>query len=79
MLGMVLVVSCIKRLQVVGVISDKDGNVAAMFHQVLFMLSLKVRTPLQTGSSYSHTGFFTGRGYILTSHTLLGFNCQFLK
>lgn len=69
MLGMVLVVSCIKRLQVVGVISDKDWNVAAMFHQVLLVLSLKVRAPLQRGSSYSHTRLFTGRGQILTSHT----------
>lgn len=46
MLGMVLVVSRIERLQVVGVISDKDWNVAAMFHQVLLVLCLKVRAPL---------------------------------
>lgn len=62
MLGVILVVSGIKRLQVVGVISDEDWNVAAMFHQVLLVLGLKVRTPLQEGSSCSHTGLFTGRG-----------------
>lgn len=61
MLGVILVVSCIERFQVVGVISDKDWNVAAMFHQVLLVLGLKVRAPLQEGSVYSHTGVFTGR------------------
>lgn len=53
MLGMVLVVSCIKRFQGVGVISDKDWDVATMFHQVLLVLCLKVRAPLQKGNSYS--------------------------
>lgn len=43
---MVLVVSCIKRLQIIRIISDKDRNVAAMFHQVLLVFCLKVTTPL---------------------------------
>lgn len=46
MLRMVLVVSCIKRLKIIRIISDKDWNVAAMFHQVLLMFCLKVTTPL---------------------------------
>lgn len=47
MLRLVSVVSCIKRLQIIRIISDKDWNVAAMFHQVLLMFCLKVTTPLQ--------------------------------
>lgn len=47
MLRMVLVVSCIKRLEVIRIISDKDWNVAAMFHQVLLMFCLKVASPLR--------------------------------
>lgn len=56
MLGMVLVVPCIKRFQVVGVISDKDWNVAAMFHQVLLVLRVKVGTPLWKGNHSSQSG-----------------------
>lgn len=47
----VQVVSCIKGLEIVGIISDKDWNVAAMFHQVLLVLRLKVRAPLQAEGS----------------------------
>lgn len=46
MLGMVLVVSCIKGFKIIRIISDKDWNVAAMFHQILLVLRLKVTTPL---------------------------------
>lgn len=48
---MVQVVSCIKGFEIVGIISDKDRNVAAMFHQVLLVLCLKVGAPLQAGGS----------------------------
>lgn len=69
MLGMVLVVSCIKRFQVVGVISDKYWNVATMFHQVLLVLCLKVTTPLQKGSRYSQSGLLEAESLrVLTQH-----------
>lgn len=45
-LGMVEVVSCIKGLEIIRIISDKDRNVAAVFHQVLLVLCLEVTTPL---------------------------------
>ena len=44
--GMILVVSCIKGLQVIRVISDKQGDVATMVHQILFMFRLKVTAPI---------------------------------
>lgn len=44
---MVLVVSCIKRLEIIRIISDKDWYVAAMFHQVLLVFRLKVASPLR--------------------------------
>lgn len=49
MLRMVLVVSCIKRFELIRIISDKYRNVATMFHQIFLMLRLKVTPPLQRG------------------------------
>lgn len=46
MLRMVQVVSRVKWLQMVRIISDKHRNVAAMFHHVLLMFCLKVAAPL---------------------------------
>lgn len=46
MLRMILVVSCIKRLEIIRIISDEHWNVAAMFHQVLLVFCLKVTAPL---------------------------------
>lgn len=45
-LRMILVVSCIKRLQIIRIISDKDWNVATVFHQVLLVFCLEVTAPL---------------------------------
>ena len=45
----ILVVSGVKRLEIIGVICDKDWDVATMFHQVLLMFCLQVTTPLRNG------------------------------
>lgn len=62
MLGLILVVSCIKRLEIIRIISDKDRNVAAMFHQVLLMFCLKVTAPLQRRGAHVNVEKTYSRG-----------------